>query len=288
MLRAFLAPSVVTLLIGVAALTAAEHFPQPAVATLTIQGEAAMVTIAVRPDRTAEFDRILEKTKTALVRSKNAQRKAQAAGWQVFKSEEMVQGSAAYVMRLDPAVRGADYGFAAIIAEDSASEEAEVRKLLRDIVIGQSVITLNPITVSGLGGPSAKMDDTARATDARSPVLSFDTAQAAVITVLVRPDREADFTATLDYLGKSLQTSRAAARQRQASGWRVLKGTEPFGANTVYVMSLDPVVPRTEYDLIRLVQESFPADIDAIFQRYRAAYVGQAVSRLTARVDMSK
>ena len=43
----------------------------------------------------------------------------------------------------------------------------------------------------------------------------------------------------------------------------MLKGTEPLGANTVFVMSLDPVVPRTEYDLIRLVQESFPADIDA-------------------------
>jgi hypothetical protein len=288
MLRAFLAPAAVTLITGVAAAPSASS-SQPAVApTLIVDGEAAMVTIAVRPDRTADFDRLLEKTKTVLGRSKSPQRQAQAAGWQVFKSEEMVQGSATYLMRLDPALRGADYGFAAIMAEESASEEAEAARLLRDIVIGQSVIALNPIAVPGLGGPPTTINGTSRVTDAQSPVLSFDTAQAAIITVLVRPDREADFTAALDYLGKSLSASRATLRQRQASGWKVLKGTAPFGANTVYVMSLDPVVPQTEYDLIRLIQEGFPNDVDSIFQRYRGAFVGRAVSRLTGRVDMSR
>ena len=288
MLRAVLAPLVVTLIAGVA-LAAVAQPPQPTVASaLTVDGDAAMITIAVRPDRTTEFDRIIEQTKAALARSRNPQRKAQAAGWQVFKSEEMVQGNAAYLMRLDPAVRGADYGFTAIIAEDSASEAAVVRQALLDIVRGQSVLSLNPVAVPGLGASPATAGDTSGAVDPRSPVLSFDTAQAAIVTVLVRAEREADFTSTLDYLGKSLRASRAALRQRQASGWKVLRGTEAFGANTVYVMSLDPVVPRTEYDLIRLIQESFPGDVDAVFQRYRGAYVGQAVSRLTGRVDMSK
>jgi hypothetical protein len=287
MLRALLAASAVTLITGAIAVAADQSTPPAAAAALTVDGEAAMITIAVQPGRSAEFDRILEQTKAALLRSRSAQRRAQAAGWQVFKSEETVQGNATYVMRLDPAVRGADYGFAAIIADDSTPQAAEVGKVLRDIVIGQSVLGLSPIAVPGLGG-AVKAADAVGAGDGRSPVLSFETAQAAIITVLVRPDREADFTATLEYLGKALQGHRLAARQRQASGWKVMKGTERSGVNSVYVMSLDPLVPRTEYDLIRLIQEGFPGDIDAIFNRYRAAYVGQAVSRLTGRVDMSK
>lgn len=64
--------------------------------------------------------------------------------------------------------------------------------------------------------------------------------------------------------------------------------TEPFGASMASIMRLEPVVPRAEYDVIRLMHESVPGDIDAICARSRAAYVGQAVSRPTARVDMSR
>ena len=281
--------------IAVAALTLSAAVPlgawlsQPSLTQpLTIDADAAMVTIAVRPDRSAEFDRVLDRAKTVLARSKNPQRRAQAAGWQVFKSEEMVQGNATYVMRLDPAGRNADYSLATIIAEESPAEEPELRRLLREIVIGDSVMALSAIRVPGLGDSAVKLEEVPRAGDTRPPVLSFDTAQAAVITILVRPERESDFAAMLGYLGKALQGNRAAARQRQAAGWKVMKGMQPFGGNIVYVMSLDPVVPRAEYDPIRLIQESFPEDVDAIFKRYREAYVGQAVSRLTNRIEMSK
>jgi hypothetical protein len=281
--------AVAALIIGAAVVTPAEPLSQAPVASpLTIDGEAAMVTIAVRPDRAADFDSLLEKTRTALTRSKNPQRRAQAAGWQVFKSEEMIQGNATYLMRLDPAVRGIDYSLPAIIAEESAGEAAALRQLLGAVVLGQSVIALSPVSIAGLGDAASKTEDAPRASEPRVPVLSFDTAHAAVITILVRQDREADFTTTLGHLGKALQASQSAIRRRQAAGWKVLKGTQLFGANLVYVMSLDPVLPRTEYDPIRLIQESYPADIDAIFKRYRDAYVGQAVSRLTGRVDMSK
>jgi hypothetical protein len=278
--------SAVAALILSAAAIAAGHLFQPTVpSSLIVDGDAAMVTVAVRPDRAAEFDGILEKTRVALTRSRISQRQSQARGWQVFKSEEMIQGNATYLMRLDPAVRGADYSLASIIAEGSAGEEIAVRKLLAGIVVGQSVLELSPVSVSGLGDAATTTADALRASEAHVPVLSFDTAQAAVITVLIRREREVDFTTTLGHLGKALQ---AAARQRQAAGWRILRGTQLLGGNVVYVMSLDPVVPRTEYDPIRLIQESYPAEVDAIFKRYREAYVGQAVSRLTNRVDMSK
>lgn len=286
MLRAFLAPLVVTLLLGVAAATA--HLAQVAETLAIVEGEAAMVTIAIRPDRAADFDRVLERTKRVLARSQNPQRRAQAAGWQVFKSEEMVQGNATYVMRIDQTWRNTAYSPPTIVAEESPSEGADIRTLLREIVIGDSTIALSAVPVPGLGDLALKLAEVPRASDPRPPVLSFDTAEAAVITIVVRPEREDDFISTLGYLGKALQANRGAPRQRQAAGWRVLKGTQRLGGNVVYVMSLDPLVQRAEYDVIRLIQESFPGDVDAIFQSYRGAYVGQAVARLTGRVDMSK
>ena len=54
------------------------------------------------------------------------------------------------------------------------------------------------------------------------------------------------------------------------------------------IVSLDPIVHRVEYDPMRLIQEAFPAEVDAVYAKYRAAYVGQAIARLTNRVDLGR
>src|SRR5687768_9477040 len=164
-----------------------------------------MVTIAVRPERAPAFDAVLEKLKSALLRSTNPERRAQAAGWQMFKSEETVQGNLTYVMRIDPAVRGADYEWGPIIAEEFPSDEGEVNRVLREAVVTRSVMSLSPVAVPGLGEPGVIDQAKGRPyTEPRVPVLSFDTAQAVVITVLVRSTRESEFISTLGYLGKAL------------------------------------------------------------------------------------
>lgn len=246
-----------------------------------------MVTIAVRPERAPAFDAVLDKLKSALMRSKNPQRRAQAAGWQMFKSEETVQGNLTYLMRLDPAVPGSDYEWGRIIAEEFPSDEVEVNRVLREAVVTRSVLPLSPVAVPGLGEPGGDETEGRPYTEPRVPVLSFDTAQAVVITVLVRSTRESEFVSTLEYLGKALRAN--TTRRRQARGWHVFKSSQMFSENNVaYVMSLDPVVNRAEYDLIRLIQEAFPGEVDAIFGKYREAFTGRAVSRLTNRIEMAK
>jgi hypothetical protein len=258
-------------------------------ANLSIDSDAAMVTIAVRPERAPAFDAVLDKLKSALMRSKNPQRRAQAAGWQMFKSEETVPGNLTYLMRLDPAVPGSDYEWGRIIAEEFPSDEGEVNRVLREAVVTRSVLPLSPVAVPGLGEPGVDEAEGRPFTEPRVPVLSFDTAQAVVITVLVRSTREPEFISTLGYLGKALRASAGATRRQQARGWRVFKSSAMFAENNVaYVMSLDPVVNRAEYDLIRLIQETFPGEVDAIFARYREAFAGRAVSRLTNRIEMAK
>ena len=257
---------------------------QPAV---PIERDAAIITILVKPDQAKNFELVLEKLKSSLQRSTNPRRKAQAAGWQVFRTDEQVQGHASYVMRLDPIAGDRDYDIPRILSEELPNEAAELTRAYREAQVGRSMLMMTRLEVPGLGEPGRDQGAAAVA-PARPPVLSFDAAQAVVITVLIRPDRTADFEATLSQLGKALQASATPGRKLQAAGWKVYKGTQPFGGNIPYVVSLDPVVHRVEYDPMRLIQETYPAEVDALFTKYREAYVGQAISRLTGRIEMHR
>lgn len=260
--------------------------PARAVATpvLALDGDAAIVTVFVRPDRAAAFDEVIAKLKTAVQRSTNPRRRAQAAGWQVFRAQEQVQGNISYLMRIDPVVADLDYDIPRVLAEELPGEAADLTRAYREAQVARSLMVLTRLGVPGLGGPAGGNDPPVP--PASVPVLSFDAIDAAVLTVLVRPDLTADFEASLAQVGKALQASKTAGRKRQAAGWKVFKGTQPFGGNIPYVVSLDPVMYRIEYDPMRLIQETFPGDVDAVFAKYRAAFVGQAIARLTHRVQL--
>ena len=148
-------------------------------------------------------------------------------------------------------------------------------------------MTMSRVGVPGLAEPTSDQVSTG-AKSSRIPVLSFETAQAAVMTVLIRPEGTADFETTLALLGKALQNSATPERKRQAYGWKVYRATQPFSGNIPYILSLDPLVNRVEYDPIRLIQETYPVDVDAVFKKYRQAYVGQAIARLTNRIEMGR
>lgn len=261
--------------------------PQPAAPVLALDGDAAVVTILVRPARAAEFDHVIARLKAALQRSQAPARRAQAAGWQIFRAQEQVQGNVSYVMRIDPVVAGQDYDIPRVLAQELPGEAAELSRVYQEAQIARASMTLSRVTVAGLGGASGA-DGAAIAPPASAPVLSFDAIDAAVLTVLVNPELSADFEAALAQMGKALQASRTAGRKRQAAGWKVYKGTQLFSGSLPYVLSLDPVMSRVEYDPMRLIQEAFPAEVDAVYARYRAAYTGQAIARLTNRVQLGQ
>ena len=252
---------------------------------LPLEGDAAIVTLFVKPDRAAAFDEVIAKLKAAVQRSTNPQRRAQAAGWQVFRTQEQVQGNVSYLMRIDPVVADVDYDIPRLLAEELPGEAADLTRVYRDAQVARSLMALTRISVPGLGG--AATDDPPVPPTA-VPVLSFDAIDAAVLTVLVRPELAADFEASLGHVGRAMQASKTAGRKRQAAGWKVFRGTQPFGGNIPYVISLDPVMYRIEYDPMRLIQEAFPREVDAVFAKYRAAFVGQAIARLTHRVQLAQ
>ena len=77
---------------------------------LTLGGDIALWTVAIKPDKTADFERIMGRLRDALLKSEDPQRRRQAEGWKVMRLEKpMPDGNIAYVHVINPVVAGADY-----------------------------------------------------------------------------------------------------------------------------------------------------------------------------------
>ena len=117
---------------------------EPAKPVFTLASDAAIVTLLIKPDRTADFELVLSRLKDALQRSDNPRRKEQAAGWKVFKSSQLAQGNAVYVMRIDPVVKGEEYDITRLIAEVFPVEVQDLFVKYKDSFAGRGVTELTP------------------------------------------------------------------------------------------------------------------------------------------------
>jgi len=113
----------------------------------TFTAPAGLLFNTVRPERVADFEKVLAYLQAAFEKSTDERVRAQAAGWRIFKATENVQGSAIYVYLLDPTVVGADYGIGKILADAYPVEQAEqIWKLYRDSVSGGgNLLNLTPV-----------------------------------------------------------------------------------------------------------------------------------------------
>jgi len=105
-----------------------------------------MIFNAIRPDGVKDFETVLARLKQALAASPDPVRQQQAAGWKIFKAAEAGPGaSVLYVFVMDPAVTGAEYGVAKILAEAFPAEAQELYRLyLGAFAGGQSMLSLEP------------------------------------------------------------------------------------------------------------------------------------------------
>ena len=143
--------------------TAWAQLPAPAPATPMAQAAAApvprvfgsntgLVLNFIKPDKTADFEAVVERLKEALETSPNPQRQLQAASWRVFKAQDpAVGGAALYVYVVDPAVKGADYSVTTILSEAFSSDQlrALYKQYSEAYATGQNFVNLS--LVSDLG-----------------------------------------------------------------------------------------------------------------------------------------
>jgi hypothetical protein len=110
---------------------------QPAAAApqqkLTFDGDVALWSVAIKSDKTADFEQVVAKLKEALAKSDKPEAKQQAAGWKIMRGVKDPQGNVIYVHVINPVVRGADYTVMQIIydAFPDPMERTRVYELYR-------------------------------------------------------------------------------------------------------------------------------------------------------------
>jgi hypothetical protein len=93
---------------------------------LTFDGDTAILTVAIKPDKTADFEQIMADVRAALMKSEKPERKQQAAGWKVVKSPTpMKDGNIVYMHLISPVIKGADYTILTILYEGTTDPAAQ-------------------------------------------------------------------------------------------------------------------------------------------------------------------
>ena len=99
--------------------------------------DAAMLTFFIKPDKAADFEKVMAKLHQALANSDKPERKQQAAGWKLFKAAEPgPNGTVLYINFLSPALKGGDYTISKILAEVYPQEVQQLFPLYRDAFAG--------------------------------------------------------------------------------------------------------------------------------------------------------
>ena len=107
------------------------------------------MTLLVKPDKTADFEAVLQKVKDAMAKSEKPDRKAQAAGWTVFKAPQPVQGSVVYYFLIQPVVKGQEYDPVMLINEVFPSEATELFTKFKESRNGGASTTLQTVMKMG-------------------------------------------------------------------------------------------------------------------------------------------
>jgi hypothetical protein len=142
------------------------------------------------------------------------------------------------------------------------------------------------VAVTLAGASTAAAQTPAAPAEPTKPVLLLDEGDVALVTILIKPDKTADFELVLAKLKDALHNSPKPVRKAQAEGWTIFKSTQMAQGNVVYIMRIDPVVKGEEYDLTRLIAEVFPVEVQELFLKYKDAFAGRGITEMTPLLSM--
>lgn len=149
-----------------------------------------------------------------------------------------------------------------------------------------SGLALAAVTFAGAATAAAQEPAAAPAAPTK-PVFTLN-GDVALVTMLIKPDKTADFEFVLNKLKEALNKSEKPERKQQAAGWHVFKSSQMAQGNAVYIMRIDPVVKDTEYDISRIIAEVFPVEVQEIFAKYKEAFAGRAVTEMSKVMSMQQ
>ena len=118
---------------------------EPAKPVLPMEGDATVMIVLIKPDKTADFEAVIAKYKEALAKNDKAARKEQLAGLKIYKSPTAMGGNTAYIFSIDPVVKGEEYDITRVINEVFPSEVTDMFNKYKDAYAGRQIIVLNKI-----------------------------------------------------------------------------------------------------------------------------------------------
>ncbi len=104
------------------------------------------------------------------------------------------------------------------------------------------------------------------------------TTPAGMLLVQINPAKTADFEEMVTKLKAGLAASTDAALKAQTAGFKVYKSKEPFGANALYVITIEPATADAEYELFALMTKTMTPEqlrapeMQATWKRYADAF----------------
>lgn len=144
--------------------------------------------------------------------------------------------------------------------------------MFRGFQVLVSGIVLAGLTLAGAGVASAQEP----AKEPEKPVLTLE-GDAAIVILLIKPDRTADFEAVIAKYREAFSKSDNPKRKEQLAGLTFLKSPTAMGGNTAYIFRVDPVVKGEEYDITRVIYEVFPSEATDMFNKYKEAFAGRQI-----------
>jgi hypothetical protein len=113
---------------------------------------------------------------------------------------------------------------------------------------------------------------------------------AGLILYTIKPGGIADFEMVLNKTKEALMKSEKPERKQQAASWRVYKSDQAAAnGNVTYVMIIDPALKEADYNIVNVLNEVFPAEIQALFKAYTEAFASGLIPiNLVPVVDYSK
>ncbi len=133
--------------------------------------------------------------------------------------------------------------------------------------------------------PATTAQEPAAPAQPTAPKLTF-ASPAGVLLVQIKPDQTAVFEEMAGKLKSGLAKTEDATLKQQAAGFKIYKAAEPFGANALYVIAVDPVVANSEYDLFAMLlktmtpEEQRAPEAAEMWKRYQGAFAA-GLSRLS-------
>src|SRR3954466_12962761 len=94
-----------------------------------------------------------------------------------------------------------------------------------------------------------------------------------LILYTIKADKAADFESVMAKAKEALGKSAKPERKQQAATWKVFKAAEAgANGNVTYVMIMDPSIKDADYNVINILNEVFPTDIQALYKTYTESF----------------